>query len=83
MWNVLPESSTTIAADFTRRVVRTRAATSSWLCRRFCSTRKHAADDLSTPDGWWKAVLTYNQSVAYGQDVFSGSDAYAAASLTP
>jgi membrane-bound lytic murein transglycosylase B len=40
-------------------------------------------DDLSTPDGWWKAVLTYNQSVAYGQDVFSGSDAYAAASLTP
>jgi membrane-bound lytic murein transglycosylase B len=47
--------------------------------RYLCS----AGDDLSTPDGWWKAVLTYNQSVAYGQDVFSGSDAYAAASLTP
>ncbi|MDT7728706.1 MAG: hypothetical protein QOI21_5282 [Actinomycetota bacterium] len=47
--------------------------------RYLCS----AGDDLSTPAGWWKAVLTYNQSVAYGQDVFSGSDAYAAASLTP
>ncbi|RZQ63646.1 murein transglycosylase [Amycolatopsis suaedae] len=35
--------------------------------------------DLGTPEGWWKAVLTYNQSVAYGQDVFSGADAYAAA----
>ncbi len=35
--------------------------------------------DLSTPDGWWGAVLTYNQSVAYGQEVFSGADAYAAA----
>nr|WP_026360791.1 murein transglycosylase [Amycolatopsis nigrescens] len=37
--------------------------------------------DLSTPDGWWDAVLTYNQSVSYGQEVFSGADAYAAASL--
>lgn len=47
--------------------------------RYLCSS----GGDLSTPEGWWKAVLTYNQSVAYGQDVFSGSDAYAAASLTP
>ncbi|OZM73782.1 murein transglycosylase [Amycolatopsis antarctica] len=39
--------------------------------------------DLTTPDGWWKAVLTYNQSVEYGQDVFSGADAYAAASAAP
>lgn len=46
--------------------------------RYLCS----ADDDLSTPIGWWKAVLTYNQSLEYGQDVFSGSDAYAAASLT-
>ncbi|WP_436493697.1 murein transglycosylase [Actinokineospora sp. HUAS TT18] len=33
--------------------------------------------DLSTGDGWWKAVLTYNNSVAYGRDVYSGADAYA------
>jgi membrane-bound lytic murein transglycosylase B len=47
--------------------------------RYLCS----AGDDLSTPAGWWKAVLAYNQSTEYAQDVFSGSDAYAAASLTP
>jgi membrane-bound lytic murein transglycosylase B len=47
--------------------------------RYLCS----AGDDLSTPAGWWKAVLTYNQSTDYAQDVFSGADAYAAASLTP
>ncbi|OLF15326.1 murein transglycosylase [Actinophytocola xanthii] len=35
--------------------------------------------DLSSADGWWRAVLTYNRSVAYGQDVFSGADAYAKA----
>jgi len=46
--------------------------------RYLCS----ADDDLSTPVGWWKAVLTFNQSLEYAQDVFSGSDAYAAASLT-
>ena len=33
--------------------------------------------DLSTGDGWWKAVLTYNNSVEYGRDVYSGADAYA------
>jgi len=35
--------------------------------------------DLSTATGWWEAVLTYNRSVAYGQNVFSGADAYAKA----
>jgi membrane-bound lytic murein transglycosylase B len=35
--------------------------------------------DLSTADGWWGAVLNYNQSVEYGQEVFSGADAYATA----
>jgi membrane-bound lytic murein transglycosylase B len=35
--------------------------------------------DLSSAQGWWKAVLTYNESVTYGQDVFSGADAYARA----
>lgn len=35
--------------------------------------------NLSTAEGWWRAVLTYNRSVAYGQDVFSGADAYAKA----
>nr|WP_091675115.1 murein transglycosylase [Amycolatopsis marina] len=35
--------------------------------------------DLSTPRGWWDAVLAYNQSVEYGQDVFSGAAAYAEA----
>lgn len=33
--------------------------------------------DLATGEGWWKAVLTYNQSTRYGRDVFSGADAYA------
>jgi membrane-bound lytic murein transglycosylase B len=35
--------------------------------------------DLATAGGWWHAVLTYNQSVRYGKDVFSGADAYARA----
>ncbi|OLF11067.1 murein transglycosylase [Actinophytocola xinjiangensis] len=35
--------------------------------------------DLSTANGWWQAVLTYNRSVDYGQNVFSGADAYAKA----
>lgn len=35
--------------------------------------------DLSEPADWWSAVLTYNNSVDYTQDVFSGADAYAAA----
>lgn len=35
--------------------------------------------DLATPQGWWDAVLAYNRSVDYGQDVFSGADGYAEA----
>jgi membrane-bound lytic murein transglycosylase B len=38
--------------------------------------------DLASAEGWWKAVLAYNQSVAYGRDVFSGADAYAKAAAT-
>ncbi len=40
-----------------------------------------AGADLSTPQGWWDAVLAYNQSLEYGQDVFSGAAAYAAATI--
>lgn len=36
--------------------------------------------DLTSAPGWWEAVLTYNNSVQYGRDVFSGQDAYARAS---
>jgi membrane-bound lytic murein transglycosylase B len=35
--------------------------------------------DLSSPAGWWTAVMTYNESVTYGQNVFSGAEAYAKA----
>jgi membrane-bound lytic murein transglycosylase B len=35
--------------------------------------------DLSSAAGWWEAVLTYNESVTYGRNVFSGADAYAKA----
>lgn len=35
--------------------------------------------DLSSAEGWWKAVFAYNRSVAYGRNVFSGADAYAKA----
>jgi membrane-bound lytic murein transglycosylase B len=35
--------------------------------------------NLSTAAGWWRAVLSYNRSVTYGQNVFSGADAYAKA----
>ncbi|MBP2340779.1 membrane-bound lytic murein transglycosylase B [Saccharothrix coeruleofusca] len=44
--------------------------------RYLCSGNR----DLATGEGWWAAVLTYNQSVEYGQNVFSGADAYARAS---
>ncbi|KOV89795.1 hypothetical protein ADL03_02145 [Nocardia sp. NRRL S-836] len=37
--------------------------------------------DLGTGPGWWAAVLAYNNSVEYGQNVFSGADAYARASV--
>jgi membrane-bound lytic murein transglycosylase B len=39
--------------------------------------------DLATPDGWWTAVLTYNNSTEYGQEVFSNASAYGTANLTP
>lgn len=35
--------------------------------------------DLSSAAGWWEAVMTYNASVTYGRNVFSGADAYAKA----
>jgi membrane-bound lytic murein transglycosylase B len=35
--------------------------------------------DLSSAEGWWRAVMTYNRSVTYGRDVYSGADAYAKA----
>jgi membrane-bound lytic murein transglycosylase B len=38
--------------------------------------------NLTTGRGWWKAVLTYNESVAYGRNVFSAADAYARAAAT-
>lgn len=40
------------------------------------------ARDLGTGAGWWAAVMTYNNSVEYGRNVFSGADAYARASAT-
>ncbi|WP_154697228.1 lytic murein transglycosylase [Lentzea guizhouensis] len=40
------------------------------------------ARDLGTGAGWWAAVLAYNNSVEYGQNVFSGADAYARASAS-
>jgi membrane-bound lytic murein transglycosylase B len=36
--------------------------------------------DLATGEGWWAALMTYNNSVEYGRNVFSGADAYARAS---
>lgn len=38
--------------------------------------------DLSSAEGWWRAVFAYNRSVAYGRNVFSGADAYAKAAAT-
>jgi membrane-bound lytic murein transglycosylase B len=38
--------------------------------------------NLSTGKGWWKAVLTYNESTAYARNVFSAADAYARAAVT-
>jgi len=39
--------------------------------------------NLATGKGWWKAVMTYNESVAYARDVFSAADAYARSAATP
>jgi membrane-bound lytic murein transglycosylase B len=35
--------------------------------------------DLTKAAGWWDAVLTYNTSVRYAQEVFDGQDVYARA----
>lgn len=35
--------------------------------------------DLTTTDGWWDAVLSYNDSTAYAQDVLDAATDYAAA----
>ncbi|MEV6241626.1 murein transglycosylase [Lentzea sp. NPDC051838] len=42
----------------------------------------NGARDLGTGQGWWAAIMSYNNSVEYGQNVFSGADAYARASAT-
>jgi membrane-bound lytic murein transglycosylase B len=41
--------------------------------RYLCAT----GGNLGTGPGWWKGVLTYNNSYEYGRDVFSAADAYA------
>jgi membrane-bound lytic murein transglycosylase B len=46
--------------------------------RYLCSS----GGNLATAAGWWRAVMTYNSSVTYGQNVFSGADAYAKAATT-
>ncbi|WP_331081458.1 lytic transglycosylase domain-containing protein [Actinophytocola sp.] len=33
--------------------------------------------DLSTGEGWWRAVLAYNASVDYARDVLAGANTYA------
>ncbi|CAM3499549.1 lytic murein transglycosylase [Kibdelosporangium persicum] len=33
--------------------------------------------DMGSPAGWWAGVLSYNNSVSYGQKVFGLADAYA------
>lgn len=38
--------------------------------------------DLGSSQGWWAALWEYNNSTEYGQNVFSGADAYARASVT-
>ncbi|ASO18365.1 membrane-bound lytic murein transglycosylase B [Actinoalloteichus hoggarensis] len=40
-----------------------------------------AGRDLNTGDGWWSAVLTYNNSVDYGRRVFGLAETYAGYSL--
>jgi membrane-bound lytic murein transglycosylase B len=38
--------------------------------------------DMGTPTGWWSGVLSYNNSVDYGQKVFGLADNYARQALT-
>jgi len=35
--------------------------------------------DLATGAGWWQAILSYNNSVIYVQNVFAAADGYARA----
>ncbi|ATE52436.1 MULTISPECIES: lytic transglycosylase domain-containing protein [Actinosynnema] len=37
--------------------------------------------DMTSGAGWWRGVMTYNESVEYARNVFSGADAYARASV--
>jgi len=37
--------------------------------------------DLATGSGWWQAILSYNNSVAYVQNVFTAADGYARATV--
>jgi membrane-bound lytic murein transglycosylase B len=45
--------------------------------RYLCSQSR----DLSTAEGWWAAVLSYNNSVAYAQQVLDAANTYAHLSL--
>lgn len=38
--------------------------------------------DLATPAGWWDAVLTYNHSIDYAQDVFLAAARYGTAATS-
>ncbi len=38
--------------------------------------------DMSTPVGWWSAILSYNDSIDYVQKVFGVADTYARQALT-
>jgi membrane-bound lytic murein transglycosylase B len=37
--------------------------------------------DLSTPVGWWAAIMSYNASIDYVQKVFGVADNYARTAL--
>jgi membrane-bound lytic murein transglycosylase B len=37
--------------------------------------------DLSTPTGWWSAIMSYNASISYAQKVFGVADTYARQAL--
>ena len=43
-------------------------AAANYLCRH--------GGDLSTPEGWWRAVLAYNNVQAYAEAVFAAADDY-------
>jgi membrane-bound lytic murein transglycosylase B len=38
--------------------------------------------DMSTPIGWWSAIMSYNDSIEYVQKVFGVADTYARQALT-